>query len=489
MYSRVYHLPDSTGKQIVVCKTLFKKTFLISDGRINRVLKNKPLGNPPPSDRRGQFTPATKTPTSKIEAIKKFINKFPKYYSHYARNKNLNTQYLAPNLNITTMYNIYKKEEGAGNCVSLWVFRRTFDSLFNLKFHPPITDSCKRCDSYKIKIQACEDEQIKQDLIQEKELHQKKADNARNGMKFDSNFAKNNSSDVTAIAFDLMKTLATPQLSTGMCYYKRQLWTYCLGVHNLATGDAIMYTWNESVASRGPQEIGSCILHFVKKFVKTKKLIMYSDQCGGQNRNIKMSLICGFIVNHSDFIVTEIDHKFLCSGHSYLPCDQDFGLIEKSKKNYPNIFIPDDWHQVIKSARKKQPFVVIPMTTTEFYSTRKLETNIVRRTKSVGNIKVEWLKIQWLRFENENPFTIKYKYCNDETVEFNILNIKKRTSQRITTMDTLYPQGNEISMDKKRDLIQLLPFIPPIYHNFYQELITSENAGNDICIPLNDDAM
>lgn len=35
-----------------------------------------------------------------------------------------------------------------------------------------------------------------------------------------------------------------------------------------------------------------------------------------------------------EFKVSKIDHTFLCSGHSYLPCDQDFGLIEKSK----NIF-------------------------------------------------------------------------------------------------------------------------------------------------------
>lgn len=273
-YSRVYNVPDSMGNKITVCKTFFKSTFLISDGRLTRALKNKPLGDAPPSDRRGRSISGKATPAAKIDAIKNFINRFPKYFSHYGRNKNINSQYLAPHLNITMLYNLYKLEEGPDNHVSFWVFRKTFETHFNLKFHPPIIDSCKRCDSYKIKLQACDDEKVKQEIKKEKELHQKKAEMARNGMKFDSDFAKNNSSDVTAIAFDLMKTLATPQLSTGICYYKRQLWTYCLGIHNLATGDAMMYTWNESVASRGPQEIGSCILHFVKNFVKSKKLIM-----------------------------------------------------------------------------------------------------------------------------------------------------------------------------------------------------------------------
>lgn len=88
----------------------------------------------------------------------------------------------------------------------------------------------------------------------------------------------------------------------------------------------------------------------------TKKLILYSDQCGGQNRNIKMAVLCQYITTHSDFTVENIDHKFFLSGHSYLACDQDFGLIEKKKKLFKNIFVPDDWDEVIKAARKKKTF-------------------------------------------------------------------------------------------------------------------------------------
>ncbi|KAL4132257.1 hypothetical protein QTP88_009449 [Uroleucon formosanum] len=83
-----------------------------------------------------------------------------------------------------------------------------------------------------------------------------------------------------------MKTLATPIVSTRICYYKRQLWTYCLGIHDLTTDNATI----------GPQEIGSCILHYVENFVTSTKLIMYSDQCGGQNRNIKMATLYNYIV-------------------------------------------------------------------------------------------------------------------------------------------------------------------------------------------------
>jgi len=43
------------------------------------------------------------------------------------------------------------------------------------------------------------------------------------------------------------------------------------------------------------------------------------------------------------------------SGHSYLPCDRDFGVIEKQKKYHPEIYIPNDWITVILKARKKIP--------------------------------------------------------------------------------------------------------------------------------------
>ncbi|CAG9827032.1 unnamed protein product [Diabrotica balteata] len=154
-------------------------------------------------------------------------------------------------------------------------------------------------------------------------------------MKQDAECAKQNPEEITMIAFDLMQTFPTPVISTGNSDEKHQLWTYVLGVHSLATNNAHMYVWNDTQASRGPQEVGSCLLHYFKNVV-TKK-ILYSDQCGGQKRNIKMAVLCDFIVSHPDIVVENIDHKFLVSGHSYLVCDQVFGVISKQKVFFKDI--------------------------------------------------------------------------------------------------------------------------------------------------------
>lgn len=253
------------------------------------------------------------------------------------------------------------------------------------------------------------------------------------------------------------------------------------GIHDLSKNTAIMYVWNESIASRGPQEIGSCLMHYCKNFVKEKKLIMYSDQCVGQNRNIKMALICDFITNSKEFTVTQIDHKFLVSGHSYLPCDQDFGVIEKAKKFHKDIYIPNHWTTVIKSARKRNPFQTIEMTKNDFLSSSKLENAITNRKICEDGTKIQWLKIQWLKYTSEIRQQFEFKYSNSKEVLFYRINVAKRkVHDPVDSLDLLYPNGRAIEKKKKQDLVELLPYIPPIYHSFYNDLKTSTQAIDEL---------
>lgn len=481
-YSRCFCLPDERGTDVIVCKRFFLKSFGISNGRLSRALKGKEKGSPPHKDQRGKAPPANKTPDEKVKRVETFIQNFPSYASHYGREKAGTRRYLSPDLNITIMYDLYKTElekESQPAPVSAFVFRKIFNENFNLHFHPPITDSCRRCDEFQVKLKQATGEERRK-LEFEKELHHRKAEAARDGMKMDAERGKNTDNDVTVIAFDLMKTLPTPVISTGICYYKRQLWTYCLGVHNLSTNEAFLYVWDEAIASRGAQEIASCLMHFIRNHVKTTELIMYSDQCGGQNRNIKMYSFCNFITCSSNFVVNRIDHKFLVSGHSYLACDEDFGLIEKRKKYHSNIYVPDDWVPVFKEARKRKPFIVIKMRTEDFFSSKELEERITNRKTNAEKAQVQWLKIQWIQISRDLPYIMRYKYSNNEDPPFYEVNLAKRnTSTRPEiSLSILYPRGRPVTKAKKQDLIDLLPFIPPICHDFYKNLKSSQEADD-----------
>ena len=90
-----------------------------------------------------------------------------------------------------------------------------------------------------------------------------------------------------------------------------------------------MFTWPESVNSRRSAEIGSCILQHLKlRASDATNLIVFSDACGGQNRNIYLACLWMNAVSSSEFNYPVVDHKFMVSGHSYLPYDRDFGSIE-----------------------------------------------------------------------------------------------------------------------------------------------------------------
>lgn len=87
--------------------------------------------------------------------------------------------------------------------------------------------------------------------------------------------------------------------------------------------------WVEEESGRGAQEVGSCLIKYILERVdnNVKRLILWSDSCGGQNRNIKLTLMLKAILNDHPTI-EQINIRFLESGHSFLPNDTDFGKIE-----------------------------------------------------------------------------------------------------------------------------------------------------------------
>jgi len=198
--------------------------------------------------------------------------------------------------------------------------------------HSPKSDTCKVCDNYKVQTDAESDDSKKAILMGEWDLHKAKAERAYQQLKEDSALSRSRS-DLEVLTFDLEQSLPTPVLTTNVAFYKRQLWTYNVGIHNCKTGGACMHMFHEGIASRGSHEIGSCLLKHLREMnTDAKHLILYSDSCGGQNRNIFIVCLLLHIVCSQEFTISLIDHKFMVSGHSYLPNDRDFGSVETARR-------------------------------------------------------------------------------------------------------------------------------------------------------------
>ena len=388
-------------------------TLAIDSARIHRALKKQQEGSL--SDRRGKHTPHNKLPDEDLEYAREYILSFPQYESHYTRSHS-DKKYLNSDLNIAMMHRMYKEhcKDSQYRPLSITMFTGIFNGL-NLSFHTPSKDTCNVCDSLHTQIKheqskPSPDAEVMQGLQTQKELHLRKAEAARNALKQDTAKARDSNSDTHTVFFDLQKALPTPKLETNKVYYLRQLWCYNFGIHDCGSNKGYMHVWDETQASRGSQEVMSCLLHYLKTHNIPTQLNAFSDACGGQNRNFKMALFWIHVVLRNDIPLEVVEHKFLESGHSFGPSDSDFADIERKAKKKDTIYTPEAWYDIIEESRIHNKFEVNRMTAEQFIGSKELENSTTRRNTTAQGHKVEWLNIKHMRFTKAKPGIMQFKY-------------------------------------------------------------------------------
>ena len=103
---------------------------------------------------------------------------------------------------------------------------------------------------------------------------------------------------------------------------------------------------------------------------------------------------------------------------------------------------------------------------------------------SVDNNKVEWLKMQFIQIRKRDPKKLHVKYTVDEglmyitTVDLTKLRRGRRTNGFKHDFSPLYPTGRKITKEKKSDLMDPCNYIPPVFHDFYINLDTADDAND-----------
>lgn len=311
-----YYFFDSSGFQKEVCKTFFMRCLKITYQRVLRATKSL-NDNPSAFDRRGHRPSINKSNPRDIEFLKHFIQRFPRYKSHYAR-QDTQKEYLAPELNIRRMFLEYKIRCNfqQRNILSEHMFRHIFNKDFNLAFKRRKTDTCKTCCELDTKI--LDNNLTYEQRQMQKQLKENHRDYVKQMFGQYIEMAKSSNGTIQILTFDLQQTLPTPVLSTSEAYYKRALWTYNLCIFNEVERKGYMYVWNESIGGRGADEIASCLVRYLKEHTNehTKKIVLFCDNCAGQNKNIKLTLqIKKFLCEQSN--IQTIEQRFLLAGHSF----------------------------------------------------------------------------------------------------------------------------------------------------------------------------
>lgn len=166
-------------------------------------------------------------------------------------------------------------------------------------------------------------------------IHQSKKFNT--AMKFDS---EQKDSSVLSIVFDYMQNVYLPHIPVQELFYMRQITVNVFCMHNLQKNKSRLYVYDESQAKKGPNEVCTFLFDYISEYLEKNKTVtslhLYSDNCGGQNKNHTVLRFMKALTDNG--IIQEAVFSLPMRGHSFNACDRDFGVIKCHMKKTDRIY-------------------------------------------------------------------------------------------------------------------------------------------------------
>lgn len=209
-------------------------------------------------------------------------------------------------------------------------------------------------------------------------------------------------------------------------------------------------------------------------------MYLFSDGCAGQIKNNTMVRFLLALVQTGRF--KRIHHYFPTRGHSFLPCDRDFGLSKRKIKRFDRIYLPTEYEDIIvKSAYdgKISVFEVNTEMVTDFKSWwRRFYKKNCLALQSMGKKVPKEKKMHFnMSFFNEfhydcsNPGTVQTSEYIDGLVKYDFKLAFGRENTSLPTHPA-YSGKVPINIKKIEDIRKVMKHIPSNYQNFYNEIVT-----------------
>lgn len=106
-----------------------------------------------------------------------------------------------------------------------------------------------------------------------------------------------------------------------------------------------------------------------------KHVCFYCDCCTGQNRNRLVVVGLMHALEKSRHIETT-EQKFLESGHTQIKSDSIHAAIERAKK-CTSVYVPSEWDTIVRMARKRNSYVVVPMKHYDFLDIKNIARSVL----------------------------------------------------------------------------------------------------------------
>uniref|UniRef100_A0A6P7GZV6 Uncharacterized protein LOC114348544 n=1 Tax=Diabrotica virgifera virgifera TaxID=50390 RepID=A0A6P7GZV6_DIAVI len=264
---------------------------------------------------------------------------------------------------------------------------------------------------------------------------------------------------------DLQAVLLCPYTQASAMYYKQKLKVHNQTFFNLNNKDVACYLWHEGNGGLDSDDFVSILVKFLNEEIERhnpKTIILWSDGCAYQNRNVNMSNGLLEIAMEKNII---IEQKYLEVGHTQMEVDSVHSVIERKLGRKNDIAVPADYTKVIKAARRNPSlYKVVYLHYSDFLQYNKGMYTQIRPGSQKGDPCVtDICALQYLP-----QGLIKYKInFTDEWLE-----LPRRPSRTRTSVihEPLYLSPRPIEDSKFLHLQQLKSVIESDYHPFYDNL-------------------
>lgn len=450
-----YYFTVEDGTRVQVCENNFLSTLDISKSSIHYNLKKSTNGARQITIRP---SPANKIPSEAADSVKAHISSINTIESHYCR-ATTKRKYFEAGLSVPKLYQMYKTSDHFHPIIKQSYYNKVFTEDFNIGFHVPTKDRCDTCTTYEKTKELSQDENsnvpaVLIETLEEKQIsHIRRKKSAQETKEMD----KQRTDGLRTITFDLQQVLTAPRLFNGAAYYKRKLNCYNLTVYELQTKRGFCYTWHEGEASRGTNEISSCLVKYLNRIDSeggVTKVIMYSDTCGGQNRNkIFCTSMIHFLTTSTN--INTIEHKYFESGHSHMECDSMHSAIERSFKN-KEVDLPCGYIQHMISARSNNPYTVAEMTHEDILDFKMLNDRSMKSDAFSGIINTHYINYKKVSETGRDPAV---EMSNEIGGEVRQISYRKRGGKHaLNAVPQAYSESIPLNKEKKADILALLPF-------------------------------
>lgn len=245
--------------------------------------------------------------------------------------------------------------------------------------------------------------------------------------------------------------------------------------------------YDETIARKSPNEVISFINHYIDNILPStvKRLYLFSDNAAAQNKNSTLVQYLYTLVRCSS--IEEIVHRFPEPGHSFLPCDRCFGVIEKFNRKKDYIFTTSEYSECIKQASKNFKVVNVDQNMILNF-TQHYECHFKKVITNAEKIRFKISQYRIFQYSKDHIETIAVSATTGTPI-FDYFPIMRNVQANVSVLPQklLYDHALPLKKAKYKDVMQLVKnYVPPNKLYFYRAL-KSETVGPSDDVSSEDD--